>query len=147
MADKAKKSSKKKLIAGIIAAILVIACIVVAVLLVLNRKPVLDDNFFKDDGTKYVLTQENGVHGAVKTHQVIYYNSEDKITKMEIYSEYADADTAELAFEYVKSDKLNEDQKYELRSKYIIHYVDNFDSDRTASSYRDWFRDNIEQAE
>lgn len=137
MADDAKKS-KKKLIAGIIAAILVIASIVVAVILI-NRKRVIDDDFFKDDGTKYVLTQNHGVNGANKTHTVLYYDSEDKITGWEVYSEYDDADTAQIAFDYIKSDDSSEGEDYELTGKYIIHHVKNFSENESASSYKQWF--------
>ncbi|MBO7664307.1 hypothetical protein J6S46_00375 [Candidatus Saccharibacteria bacterium] len=138
MADNAKKS-KKKIIAGIIAGILIIASIVVAVILI-NRPKVIDDNFFKDDGTKYVLSQEGGINGANKTHTVLYYNDKDEITKWEVYGEYDDEDTAKAAFDYIKSDD-PENSDYELTGKYIVHHISEeyYGNGESASSYKQWF--------
>lgn len=138
MTDNAKKS-KKKIIAGIIAAILVIASIVVAVILI-NRPKEINDDFFKDDGTKYVLTQEGGINGATKTHTVLYYNDKDEITKWEVYGEYADADTAKVALEYIKSEE-PENNEYEITGKYIVHHIseEHYSNGESASSYKEWF--------
>ena len=49
--------NKKNLIYGIIGGIAAVAVIaVIIVVIVLNSKPALNDDFFKSDGSKYVLT-------------------------------------------------------------------------------------------
>ena len=65
MAEDAKTEKKNtKLIAGIIAALVIVAGVAVAIFLV-NRGRVIDDNFFKSDDTKYVLTQDYGLNGCL----------------------------------------------------------------------------------
>ena len=140
MAEKTKEKKRSKLIiAWVIAALVVVAGIVVAVLL-LTRSKEINDDFFKDDGTKYVLTQDSGINGAIKTHTVLYYNSNDEITKWEVYGEYADADTAKAALEYIKSED-PENNEYELNDKYLIHRIseEHYGHGETASSYKEWF--------
>ena len=141
MAENAKTEKKNtKLIAGIIAALVIVAGVAVAIFLV-NRGKVIDDNFFKSDDTKYVLTQDYGLSGAVKTHTVIYYDKDDNITKWENYLEYDDAETANAAYEYVKD--VNQEKsgvKFSINGKYIIsEYPKETYENTAASTYKQWF--------
>ena len=141
MAEDAKTEKKNtKLIAGIIAALVIVAGVAVAIFLV-NRGRVIDDNFFKSDDTKYVLTQDYGLNGASRTHTVIYYDKEDNITKWENYLEYSDAESARAAYDNVKD--VNEEKsgvKYSINGKYIIsEYPKETYENPAASTYKQWF--------
>ena len=141
MAEDAKTEKKNnKLVAGIIAALVIVAGVIVAIFLI-GRGKVIDDNFFKSDDTKYVLSQNYGLNGAIKTHTVIYYDKEDNITKWENYLEYNDAESAKAAYENVKD--VNEEKsgvKYSINGKYIIsEYPKETYENTAASTYKQWF--------
>ena len=125
MAEKAKQENKNMIIGGICAAIAVVVIIIVAVALA-TRGTGISDDYFKSDGTKYVLTIENepvgddeaDVYDPVKTHMVYTYSGED-VTGMKTYAEFADADTAKKAFDAIKES--GEDMtNYAVEGKYII---------------------------
>lgn len=142
MAEDAKTEKKNnKLIAGIIAAFVIIAGVIVAALLI-NRSKVIDDDFFKSDDTKYVLSQDFGLNGATKTHTVIYYDKDDNITKWENYLEYDDAEAAKSAFETVKNTKDEESGiTFSINGRYVIsEYPKETYENTSASTYGEWFK-------
>ena len=126
MAKQAKKDNKNTIIGGICAALVVVVVIVVAVVLA-TRGGGLNDDYFKSDDTKYVLTidsdmtgsdSENSAVNPVKTH-IVYMYSGDTITGMKTYGEFADNDAAKKAFDAIKEAGESMDG-YELNGKYII---------------------------
>ena len=107
MAEEAKKKNNKNLIIGICAGILVIAVIVVAIIFATRSTTTLNDAYFVSDNTKYVLTvdedavesDEETAFKPIKTH-VVYNYSDDTITSMTTYMEFADEATAKQALAY-----------------------------------------------
>lgn len=128
MANKKAKKDNKSLIAiicGVVAVVVVV--VVIAVALATSGGNTLNDNYFKSDDTKYVLTLETDTetleedsdsYTPVKTHYVYNYEG-DAITGHKVYFEYADADTAKAAFDAIV--EVGEDTSaMEVTSKYII---------------------------
>ena len=135
MAEDAK-GKNKKMIGIVVAAVVVIAGIVAAILL-FGRGRNVDDDFFKSDDTKYVLTAETAGEGEERTHSVLYYNSEDQITKWETYYEYTDEDAAKRAYDHMKERKASEEdnkEKISLSGKYIIVELDKSVYENTSAS-------------
>lgn len=123
MAKRAKKDNKNMIIGCICAAVVVIVVIVVAV--TLATRSGLNDDYFKSDGTKYVLTIESDEMGGsednynpVRTH-IVYTYSGDEITGMKTYGEFANADKAKEAYNAIK-DAGEDMANYALDGKYII---------------------------
>ena len=121
---KEAKDNKKLIICICSAVVAIIAIVVIAIVIIKNTKPVLNDDFFKSDDTKLVITidgSDTGEYSAVKQHQV-YNFSGDKITGLKSYAEFANADEAKLAYDNYKS--TNGDggdfSNIELDGKYII---------------------------
>ena len=107
MAEKSNNSKKNKnIIIGICAALVVIAIVVVAVILA-TRGTKLDDSYFVSDGTKYVLTMEyddsssSDDYTPAKMHMVYTY-SDDEVTGLKFYYQYADEASAKAAYDYYK---------------------------------------------
>ena len=110
MAKKASnKSDNKNIFIGICIAVLVIAVIGIAIFFATRGTGAINDNYFKSDDTKYVITMEgdsmglsnDSSHTPVKTHQVYKYSG-DKITSVVLYLEFADESAAKSALEYFK---------------------------------------------
>lgn len=125
MAKEAKKDNKNMIIGSICAVIVVVVVIIVAVVLV-TRNGGINDDYFKSDGTKYVLTIDSesvgetaeNTYNPVKTH-IVYTYSGDQITGMKTYGEFKDNDAAKKAFDAIK--EAGEDMtNYVVDGKYII---------------------------
>ena len=125
MAEEANAKNKNKLIAIIVGAVLAIAIVVVAVVLINNRGETLDDNFFKTDNSKIVISNSgDGSDPSVakKVHQV-YFVDGDKITGLKIYSEFEseqaakDADARPEIAEAMKSGNYKD---HKVQGKFII---------------------------
>ena len=129
MADKAKKDNKNVIIGSICAVVVVAVIVIVAVVLATSGSNKLNDDYFKSDGQKYVLTVETDQtaiedtdeeYVPVKTHMVYTYSG-DTITGLKLYYEYADADTAKKALEEMKSAAGDEDLgDVVVEGKYVI---------------------------
>lgn len=122
MATEAKNN--KNLIIGICGAVVAIAIIVVVAVFVLkNKKPTLNDDYFKSDGSKLVISMDADAsqeNAAVKQHQVYTYSGET-ITGLKSYLEFETADAAKAAYDSYKN--TGEDgsiSKVELDGKYIV---------------------------
>ena len=122
------KQSKdnKNLILGICAAVAVVVVVVVLAVVLINKGNSINDDYFKSDDTKYVLTMETGATGdeetpePVKAHEVYTYEG-DKITSLKTYYEYADADAAKTAFDKAGDEYDKESyESIELNGKYIV---------------------------
>ena len=128
MAEQAKKKDNKNLIIGVCVAVVALIIVIVAIVMLGRGKVALNDDYFKSDDTKYVLTVDTGSmdidtegeeYVPVKTH-VVYTYSGDEITGMKSYAEYADAATAEKAFNQLKESDEEEAKNAELNGKYIV---------------------------
>lgn len=128
MAEQAKKKDNKNLIVGICVAVVALIVVIVAIVMLGRNNVALNDDYFKSDDTKYVLTvdtdsmdidTEDEEYVPVKTH-VVYTYSGDEITGMKSYAEYADAATAEKAFKQLKESDEEEAKTAELNGKYIV---------------------------
>ncbi len=126
MANRAKKNNKK-LIIGICSAIAVVVIIAV-IAIVATRNGGLNDNYFKSDDTKYVLTIETDSletdddaqeYMPIKTH-IVYTYEGDNITGMKTYAEYPDAETAKKSFDALKESDDESLKDAELNGKYIV---------------------------
>ena len=146
MANKAKKKDNKNLIIGICAAAAVaVVAIILVVVFVVRGNNTISDDYFKSDDTKYVLTVDTETMGLdtedqkyvpVKTH-IVYTYSGDEITGMKSYVEYADADTAQKAFEEMKAAGEEGIEQAEVNGKYIVVTADKEEyEDMTASDVK-----------
>jgi len=122
MATEAKDN--KKLILGIVGAVAAIAVIVVvAVVILKNKKPVLNDDYFKSDGSKLVISIDGNAseNGLIKQHQVYTYSGET-ITGFKSYAEFDSADSAKKVYDNYKSSSefSSEFKDIELDGKYVI---------------------------
>ena len=120
---KEAKNNNKGIIVGICCAVVVAIAVIIAVVVANNNS--LNDSYFVSDGTKYVLTLEedeiasdDGEYAPEKMHMVYTYDG-DTITGLKSYYVYADAATAQKAFNALKDSGENM-SKYELNGKYII---------------------------
>ncbi|MBR3332188.1 hypothetical protein IKG28_00975 [Candidatus Saccharibacteria bacterium] len=126
-----KSKNKKSLIVGITASVIAIAIIAALIIVfAVTRKPILNDNYFVSDGSKYVLTvdflanldegEEVDELAPIKSHAVYTYSG-DTITGLKTYYEYKDAETAKSVYNAVKaSEEESPAEKIELDGKYII---------------------------
>ncbi|MBR3236619.1 hypothetical protein IKF92_03005 [Candidatus Saccharibacteria bacterium] len=122
----AKKSNNNNLILGICAAVAVVVVIVVIAVVVIGKGNTLNDDYFKSDDTKLVLSMETGTGTGdetsepVKAHEVYEYKDES-ITSLKTYYEYANEDAAKAAYDKAKEDELPEGyESMELNGKYIV---------------------------
>lgn len=146
MAKKANnKPDNKNLIVGICIAVLVVAVIGIAIFFATRGTGAISDDYFKSDGTKYVLTMDGdamGVsddssHAPVKTRQVYFYSG-DKITGVTLYLEFANESAAKSALEYFKQqDESASDLS--TNGKYIVVEMPESEySDMTASEVKQY---------
>ena len=122
---KEAKDNKKLIICICSAVVAIIAIVVVAIVIIKNTKPVLNDDYFKSDDTKLVITIDGGDTGeysAVKQHQVYTYSG-DKITGLKGYAEFVSADEAKLAYDNYKATNDGDFNSIELDGKYIIFTI------------------------
>ncbi len=129
MAKRAAKKDNKSIITGVCVALVAIIVVVAIVIIARNGANALNDDYFKSDETKYVLTyetdsididpEESEEYIPTKTH-IVYTYSGDEITGMKSYAEFADAATAENAYQQLKNSDEEEAKKAELNGKYII---------------------------
>lgn len=141
MVKKAQRKNNSMLIGGICLALVVVAIVVVAI--VMMNKSKLNDSYFVSDGSKYVFTMETTGERdetmPVKTH-VVYTYTDDTITGMKTYAEYANAGEAKKAYDlYVSSEGTPvEMSRYSLDGKYVI-----LDADK--SEYEDLKASDVKQ--
>ena len=145
MANKAKKKDNKNLIIGICVAVVAVVAIVLAVVFLVKGNNAISDDYFKSDDTKYVLTvdtetmdldTESEEYVPVKTH-IVYTYSGDEITGMKTYVEYADAATAQKAFDEMKAAGEEDVERAEVNGKYIVLTNEESDyEDMTASDVK-----------
>lgn len=133
MADKKAKKNNKSIAAiacGVVVVIIVV--IIAAVMLATNggAGAALNDDYFKSDDTKYVLTietdeetldSEDSTFTPLKTH-IVYTYSDDTITGIKSYYEYADNDAAKAAYDAIK--EAGVEITVELNGKYVIMTAD-----------------------
>ena len=138
-AQPAVNHKKKTLIVTIIAAVIAIAAIVLAIVLI-NRQPVINDDYFVSDNEKYVITLEDNTYGAKVTHHVAHYNSNDEITKLEAYYEFEDEEAAKTVFNELKDLEESglENIDIALNGKYIVENRSLEDLSMTASEFKQW---------
>lgn len=122
MAKEAKDT--KKLIIGIVGAVAAIAIIVVVAIVILkNKKPTLNDDYFKSDGSKLVISIDGDASesGLVKQHQVYTYEGE-KITGFKSYAEFESTEKAKEAYDKYNSAEefKSEFKNVEIDGKYVI---------------------------
>ena len=124
MAKEAKKDNKNMIIGSICAVIVVVVVIIVAVVLV-TRNGGINDDYFKSDGTKYVLTIDSDATSSegsdinpVKTH-IVYTYSGDQVTGMKTYGVFADNAAAQKAYNAIK-DAGEDMTNYAVDGKYIV---------------------------
>ena len=124
MAKQSKNNTN--LILGICAAVAVVVVVVVLAVVLINKGNSINDDYFKSDDTKYVLTMETGETSSeedpqpVKAHEVYTYEG-DKITGLKTYYEYTDADAAKTAYDKVGDEFDKESyESIELNGKYIV---------------------------
>lgn len=125
MATEANK--KKNLIIGACAGVAAIIAIVLVVVFVVNRKPALNDDYFKSDGSKYVINMITGSEDSddytpLKTH-IVYEYSGDSITGLKSYYEYKTEDLAKLSYEAYKAVGESDDSSFksvEQDGKFVI---------------------------
>ncbi len=123
---KEAKDNKKLIICICSAVVAIIAIVVIAIVIIKNTKPALNDDYFKSDDTKLVITIDGGDTGeysAVKQHQVYNFSGE-KITGLKSYAEFENADEAKLAYDNYKTTKEGDFKAIELDGKYVIFTVD-----------------------
>ena len=125
MAEEAKKDNKN-LIIGICAAVVVVVIAIIAVVFATKGSAPIDDSFFVSDGSKYVISLtsddiDEETEYAPAAEHVVYYYSGDKITKMETYYEYADADTAKEAYNALKASGEFDGTDVVLNGKYFVY--------------------------
>ena len=145
MANKAKKKDNKNLIIGICVAVVAVVAIILAVVFLVKGNNAISDDYFKSDDTKYVLTVDTETMGLdtedqtyvpVRTH-IVYTYSGDEITGMKSYVEYADAATAQKAFEEMKASGEEGIEQAEVNGKYIVVTADKEEyEDMTASDVK-----------
>lgn len=142
MAKRAAKKDNKSIIIGVCVALVTIIVVVVIVILARNSANVLNDDYFKSDDTKYVLTYETDSidvdsegeeYIPVKTHIVFDYSG-DEITGMKSYAEFADAATAEKAYQQLKDSDSEEAKNAELKGKYIVFTNDKSEYEELTAS-------------
>lgn len=119
-------NNKNKLMAIIAGVVLVVAAIVIAIVMInKNKGEVLDDNFFKTDSSKIVISNTSDSTDptvAKKVHQV-YAIDGDKITGLKVYSEFEteqaakDADARPEVEEAMKSGNYKD---HKVQGKFII---------------------------
>lgn len=127
---KQSKKNKNPIVTVCAVVVAVILLVVVAVLLFANNKK-LDDNFFTNDGTKYVLTLDSndmlgldlGEYAPEKTH-LVYFYSGDKVTDLKYYYEYMDKATAKDAAVYLKEANPDFASYISVNDKYVIITAD-----------------------
>ena len=126
MANKAKKDNKNMIIGGVCAAVVVVVVIIVAAVLAMGGNKINDD-YFKSDGSKYVLTidsseylydEDEADYIPLKTH-LVYTYSDDEITGLKTYAEYADEAAAKAAYQAMN--EAGEDLTgVEIVGKYLV---------------------------
>ena len=125
---KAKNTKKdnKNLIIGICAAVVVVVIVIIAIIAI-NANKGINDSYFVSDNSKYVLTLDMGEadesddsYTPLKIHYVYTYSG-DEITGLKYYYEYADADTAKAANDYIKGQQ-TDDQLTDIHAdgKYVV---------------------------
>jgi len=126
------------IIGGCCVAVLAVILIVIAV--IVNRPRPIDDSFFVSDGTKYVLSLDSddvedaeGDYSPIKTH-LVYFYSDDDITGLKIYYEYADAEEASNAYGQFIEENDGEYKEISRESKYIILVANEADYDEVKAS-------------
>jgi len=127
MAEEAKSKNTNKLIAIVAGAVLVVAAIVVGVVMInKNKGEVLNDDFFKTDSTKIVISNSGGDGTdptvAKKVHQV-YSIDGDKITGLKVYSEFESeqaAKDADAKPEVAEAMKTGMYKDHKVNGKFIV---------------------------
>ena len=128
MAKKTKKDNKNLIIGICTAAVAIIAIVIAIIFIVKGSGPTLNDDYFKSDDTKYVMSvdvdpsdldEDEKEYPPIKAHSVYTYSG-DEITSSKTYIEYSDASTAEKAFKVLKDSGDEEAKNAELNGKYII---------------------------
>ena len=128
MADRSKKDNKNVIVGSICAVVVVVVVVIVAIVLATSGGNRLNDNYFQSDGQKYVLTIETDqaaienteeAYVPIKTH-LVYTYSDNKITGLKYYYEYADEDTAKKALEEMQKSAGNEVGEIAAEGKYLI---------------------------
>lgn len=125
MAEEANAKNKKTLIGIIVGAILVIAAVVVAIVLIVNRGETLNDEFFKTDDKKIVITNtsEDGDSSVAKKVHQVYTIDGDKVTGLKVYSEFESeqaAKDADAKPEVAEAMKTGSYKDHKVQGKYII---------------------------
>ena len=128
MPEEAKRNRNPIIL--ICAAVAVVVLIAVVVVLSLSNKKI-DDNYFVDDNTKYVLTLDSdqilgldsGEYAPEKTHTVFYY-SNNEVTSLKLFYAYENEDTAKKAYEYIKGANEGGFTEIKLEGKYIAITTD-----------------------
>ena len=143
MAKRAARKDNKSIITGVCVALVAIIVVVAIVIIARNGANTLNDDYFKSDGTKYVLTyetdsididsEEGEEYIPTKTH-IVYTYSGDEITGMKSYAEFADAATAEKAYQQLKDSDEEEAKNAELKGKYIIFTNDKSEYEELTAS-------------
>ena len=146
MAKKADKKNKN-LIIGICSAVVIVVVIVVIAVVLATRggNVALNDKYFVSDDTKYVLTLEGDEisldeeYAPLKTH-LVYYYSDDTVTGLKAYYEYADEASAKTAYNAIKEDAETSESYKEiaLDGKYLILTAN-------ESEYADMTKSDVEE--
>ncbi|MBQ3353165.1 hypothetical protein IJG89_02365 [Candidatus Saccharibacteria bacterium] len=134
--------NNKGLIIGVCAAVVAIIAIIVGIVLA-NNHPVLNDDYFVSDDTKYVISMDgdeitaDDEYSPVKTHMVYFYSG-DEITGLKMYYEFADEATAKAAYETYRDELPAEYTDIYVDGKYLVLTAN-------ASQYEGTSADDIKQ--
>ena len=134
MKKKAKKEKKnekrligrKKFVIVGIAVVLAVALVSVVLGLNLRRSRELNDDYFVSDGTKLVLTIDNGLASFVENElepgvvHIVYYYSGDKIDDAKIFFVYDDEEEASVAYDGIGDSYEGFATSKELNGKYVV---------------------------
>ena len=146
MANKSKRGGNKNKIIGICCGIGVVVLLVVAIVAAVMANTGYNDAYFVSDDTKYVLTIDNTEEAEAeedadaivptKIHYVYYYSGDD-ITDVKLFAEFADADTAQRAYDELMNSGEDIESSYksvETDGKYLIQtFVESAYGDMTAA--------------
>ena len=126
MAEKAKKATNNNntilAICGIAIAVIII---IVAIVLATRGAGGINDSYFVSDGSKYVLTlgaddtDEEDDTAPVNAH-LVYYYSDDAITDMKGFYEFATESAAKAAYDFYNENNDDTYKSVELNGKYVI---------------------------
>ena len=129
--------SNKNLIIGICSvAVIAVVAVILVVVLINKKNSSINDAYFVSDDTKYVLSLDTGgdeEYMPLKTHAVYYYKG-NQITDLKTFLEYADADSAKNAYDYVNETEGGSYKETYIEGKYIVMVSNEAEYENTTAT-------------